>query len=839
MISKRITIFFFLFILFSAAYAQQTVITGKVTEKGKNEPMPFVSVAFKGTTIGVTTDFEGNFTLKTSQPVDSIVVSFIGYKTITRKIKNGETQRLDIAMEEIVQEMREAVIIAGVNPALRIVNKAVAMRKYNDFSTLRSFEYDSYNKTDVSMNNISEKMKKNKLLQPLKDLFDTAHQMKNEENKYILPIFISETQSKFYYNAEPSKTKEVIQANKITGFGVTEGSYVVDLLGTTLLQFNFNENWMRILAKDFISPIAGNCHNYYAYTLVDSVDIDGMKCYEIKLHLRRESDLGFLGTMWIADSSFAIRRIAAEISSSANLNFIKRLKVQQEQLPTATGAWLPVKTRAIIEIERLTNNTSGFVAKMYRSNSNVIVNNPMPEKFFDVTLEKLENQLSRDSVYWESVRPEKLTRVEEQMFNMIDSVKRLPVVKTYTEIIQIISEGYYKAGKIDIGPYIFLANYNQVEGLRTRIGFRTNQSFSRDWYYKGYVAYGFKDDEVKFGLGAEKILSHRRWTTAGIHFKNDYDILGVTDPSSAPVFYFGSGSNSAFAAINMGSRLSRINRTIDYRAVFLSQVSRDWTVRISTQNTFFEPVGRFYFAYRSSESSAKVREDFTYTAATIDLRFAYKEVMIPRGITRFRMKMPKVPVATLTYSRGFKGVAGGNFDFDKVQLNLNQHITTGFLGNADFSVTTGKVFGKLPYPMLEVMRGNTSIISGDNNFSLMNLYEFVADEYVHFWYVQHFEGLLFNRIPVVRDWRLRNYAVVKGAYGHLTNSNKSIYPATNLHGQPLLPVYEFKNEPYLEVGYGLENILRVMTVGVVHRLTYRNNMDVRRWGINIGFVFQF
>ena len=833
-----ITIFAFSLFL-SVVVRAQTIVSGTVTEKGKNEPMPFVSVGFKGTTIGVTTDFEGHYTIKTSAAVDSIVISFVGYRTLTRKIKLNQSQTINIQLEEASHVMKEAVIVAGVNPALRIVNKAVARRQFNNYNSLKSYECNSYNKTDVSMNNISEKMKNNALLRPLKDLFDTTNQMKNEENKYILPIFISETQSKYYHNTDPSRTKEIIYANKIEGFGVEQGSYVVDMLGSTLLQFNFNDNWMRVLAKDFISPIASGCHGYYAYTLVDSVDIDGLKCYEIKLHLRRESDLGFLGTMWIADSTFAIRRIVAEISASANLNFIKRFKIQQEQLPVSTGSWLPVKTRAIIEIERLSANTSGFVAKMYRANSDIVVDRPKPDAFFDVTLEKLDGELNKPAAYWDSVRPEQLTSTEKQMSNMIDSVKKLPVVRTYTQVIQAITEGYYRAGKIDIGPYIFLVNYNRVEGIRTRIGFRTNPFFSKDWYYRGYIAYGFRDDEIKYGLGAERILSHRKWTTLGVHYKNDYDILGVTDPSSAPVFKTGSGGSSAFAAINMGSSLSRINKTIDYRAVFLSQFSRDWTLRLSAQNTYFEPLGRFYFAYLTGENPTKVRESFTYTAASIDIRFAYKEVLIARGINRFRMKLSNVPVATLSYTKGFKGVAGGNFNFSKVQLNLNQHVTTGFLGNADVSISSGKLFGKLPYPMLEVMRGNTSFIAGDNNFSLMNLYEFVADEYVHAWYVQHFEGLFFNRIPVVRDWRLRNYAVVKAAYGHLSASNLSIYPNTDRDGNPLSPFYEFKNEPYVEVGYGIENILRIMTVGVVHRLTYRNNIDVRKWGINVGFAFQF
>ncbi|MFN3446756.1 MAG: carboxypeptidase-like regulatory domain-containing protein, partial [Bacteroidia bacterium] len=217
---KPYTINLIFLLLTFAANAQQTVVTGRVVEKGKNEAMPFVSVAFKGTTVGTTTDFEGNFTIKTIKPVDSVIATFMGYKPVIIKIKPEQTQHIVIQMEENVQLMQEAVIRVKVNPALRIVNQAVANRKINDFNLLKSYEYDCYNKTDVSMNNISEKMKNNKLLQPLKQLFDTTNQMKNEDGISILPIFISETQSKYYYNANPSKSKEVLMANNIMGFGI-------------------------------------------------------------------------------------------------------------------------------------------------------------------------------------------------------------------------------------------------------------------------------------------------------------------------------------------------------------------------------------------------------------------------------------------------------------------------------------------------------------------------------------------------------------------------------------------------------------------------------------------
>ncbi|MBW7844571.1 MAG: carboxypeptidase-like regulatory domain-containing protein [Bacteroidia bacterium] len=833
-----------LFSIVSSFLFAQTIVTGKITEKGKNEAMPFVSIAFKGTTIGTTSNFEGYFSLKTSANVDTLVISFMGYKTITRKIEQGKSQHLTIEMQEEARMIKEVVIRPRLNPALRIVNNAVKNRKINDYALLSSYEYNSYNKTDVSMNNISEKMKNNKLLAPLKQLFDTTNQMKNEDGKYILPILVSETQSRFYYNANPSKTKEIIEASQTNGFGIDQGSYVLDLLGSSILQFNFNQNWMRILGKDFISPLASNSHGYYFYTLRDSTEIDGIKCYEIKLELRRSSDLGFLGTMWIADSTFALKRIVAEISPNANLNFIERLKIQQEQEQTTAGQWIPTKTRAIVELGRITENTSGFIAKLYRANSNIVVNKTMPDAFFDVLVDRQENSTEKDSNYWNNIRPEAYSSIESHMVTMIDSVKRLPVVKTYTEVIRLITEGHYRLPKIDIGPYIFLLNFNHVEGFRTRIGFRTNQSFSKNWYYRGYLAYGFRDEKIKHGAGIERILSNKNWTTIGVHYKNDYDILGVTDPSSAPIFNFGAGNNALFSALNMGSRHSRINLTIDYRLVFLTQLHRDIAARLSFQNTYFEPTRTFRFAYIEDKDKPatpdNINRSFTYTAATLDLRYAYKEVLVSKGINRIRIKLAKAPVVTLSYTHGFKDIGNSDFTFDKIQVNFNQHISTGVFGNADYSLTAGRVFGRLPYPMLEVIRGNMSIIGADNNFNLMNLYEFVADEYIHFWYTQHLEGLIFNRIPIIKKWKWRNYVTAKAAYGNLSKTNKDVIPPDGSMPFNVLPIREFQqNKPYVEVGYGIENIFRLITVGAVHRLTYLSSNKIRKWGINVGLVFKF
>jgi hypothetical protein len=841
---KTLLVISFCFLASLVVAQQETVINGRVLEKGKPEPLPFVSVQFKGNKAGTTTNFDGYFTLRTNVAVDSLIVSYIGYKTKRIKVQRGKVQKLIIELETDAHEFREVVIKPGINPALRIIRNAQRNREKYDQSQLTSFEYDCYSKVDVSMNNVSEEMKNNPVFRPLRTLFDTVNQLKNEDGKYILPLVVTEVHSRYYAHNNPDQNKEVIIASNQKGFGINQGSYVADLLGASTLQFNFNQNWIRILGKDFISPIATGGNSYYIYTLVDSMDIDGMKCYKIKLNLRREEDLGFLGTIWITDSTFALKQLQLQISPSANINFIDRLKIQQEMLPTDAGPWLPSKTRMIFDVAQLTKNSSGFIAKMYRANENIVVNKPKPPSFFDITIDKEDQLTEAGDAYWDTVRTEPFSNVEKQMINMIDSVQNVPVVKTYIDIVRIITEGFYRKGKIDYGPYVFFIGYNEVERLRFRVGFRTNFFFSKRWTYQGYLAYGTNDGRFKYGVGAEYLVSRRKWTSLSFFHKDDYDILGITDLNNNQLQRNNAASN-VFAAINLGARMARINRSIDYRINFMSQLSRDWSYRIGFNRSYFQPIGVFVFAYLKNpeqpETPDNLAENFTTASAIGELRWAYKENMVVRNNRRIRLARSRWPEFTFTYIQGIKGLLGGEFDYRKTQLNITHHVTTGFLGNADYSITVGKIFGQLPYPLLQVPRGNPIFFYNDVNFSLMNLYEFVADEYTEFIYVQHFEGLFTNRIPVINKWKLRNFAVVKAAYGHLTEADKALLPESNVNrnGRVLSPVNEYKNEPYVEVGYGFENIFRLFSLSSIHRLTYLNNQNVRRWGINVGLKVDF
>jgi hypothetical protein len=826
----------FIFIAFNSYAQNETIVIGKVQDRQNKEPLPYVSLGFKGIPGGSTTDFEGRFKIKTLLKVDSLVVSYIGYKRYSVKIKQGISQTILIELVEATQEMGEAVIRPGLNPAWRIINAANANKKIVDQDEITSYQYNSYSKIDISLSNISEEMKNSKVFKPMKTLFDTAFQMVNDEGKHILPVFVSETFSKYYYLKSIGKGKEVIEGSKYSGIGIEANSYLTDLMGGQLHHYNFNTNFVSIVEKKFVSPIADERHYYYIYTLLDSMEIEGLKCYKIQINLKRKQDLGFEGYLWISDSTFALKRLTLEVSKSANLNFINRIKIQQELEPTKEAQWITSKSRIIFDIARLQKKGSGMVAGFYNAYTDIKTNISINREFFDYPIITNVDAGKTDSAYWEDKRTEPLSSIEKEMILKVDSVNNLPIVKTYIDLAQTILQGYKRIGKLDWGPYMNLVAYNNVEGVRFRLGFKTNYDFSEKLVLKTYLAYGLLDEKFKYSFGGDYIFDPRRWTVFSARYRKDYDILGITN---SPITY--ALSSGFFQFFNFFSSNVRINQTEEVNLSFTQTFSSNWTIKFLYDNSIFTPKGNFVFAYINNpkETPVSLSSTFQTSQIGIEARWAYKEIMISRGHDRFMEERAKLPVVIASYYRGIEGFLGGEFNYDKLNLIISHQMTTSVFGTAEWYIYMGKIFGALPYPLLDVARGNESAIYSDFNYNLMNFYEFVSDEFIHASYTQRFEGVIFNKIPYIDKLKLRNYFVVKAAYGQMSNENKSLMPLTDDQGRTLSTINTFAKEPYVEIGYGIENIFKIGTLGLSHRLNYRDLPGARLFGVNIGFRVQF
>lgn len=826
-----------LFLVFFSlnTWAQTTEVSGKVTDAATGEALPFVNVFFTGTTNGTTTDFDGFYKITTTAKVDSVTVSYLGYRPKTKAIQRGQKQVVHFRMEEDLAQLEEVVVKPGVNPAFRIIEGAQANRTKNNYENLKAFQYESYTKVQLAVDQISEKRKNSRMFRSIIPLFDTVSQLNDGTNTPVLPVFISETLSDFYVTRNPFKEKEVIKATQAMGVGLEDESVTSQLLGSTFQQYNFHINWVRILDKDFLSPVGDAAKNFYVFTLKDSVEIDGIKTYQIEVNPKRKGDLVFTGTMWIADSSFAIRRLQFFVDKAANLNFLDQFKIQQEYAPTEGDAWLPVKTRILLNLDEPSGTTPGMVALFYVSNKDIVINQPKDAKFYEDKLEVSEDATEQSDAFWEEKRHEQQTEGDKKIAHMIDTLNNLPVVKTWVEWVNIIVSGYKRVGKVDIGPYAFLYGYNALEGHRFRIGFRTNYLLSEKLVWKGYVAYGTFDRRFKYMAEMEWFPSKKPWTVVGIRHRDDVDQIGVTDQNY--------DQSNLFTSLAL-FQASQLNRSFEQMVWIKRQHNSSWSNRITAhaKDFRFEPIGgRFNFAFFENNNPGQeiISNDFRIFSVTFETRFAYQEQFLVNHNERYTLGARRGPAVTLSYTKGFDNVLGGDYNYDRVNLNVSQRLRMGRFGDGDYIFSGGKVFGTLPYPILDVQRGNQSFIANRSTYNLMRLFEFACDEYIAVNYEHHFNGFLLNRIPVNKRLKWRFFFTAKGVWGGISDENLKLLPKTDEMGMPVTQIYALNREPYVEVGYGIENIFSFGRIDFIHRLTHLDNPNVSRFGVKLSMQFSF
>ena len=165
----RLKTFFALILFFfvPASTIAQTVVKGKVTDAHSGDPIPFANIIFQGTTHGTTTDFDGNFNVKTISSADSLVVSYMGYTTRTKKVEPGVSQVINFQLEELVTSLEEIVFEAGENPAFEVMRQVVRNKSANDKRKLTAYEYDTYTKIEVDVDNMSEKFRRRKVVKKI------------------------------------------------------------------------------------------------------------------------------------------------------------------------------------------------------------------------------------------------------------------------------------------------------------------------------------------------------------------------------------------------------------------------------------------------------------------------------------------------------------------------------------------------------------------------------------------------------------------------------------------------------------------------------------------------
>ncbi|MBX7124891.1 MAG: DUF5686 and carboxypeptidase regulatory-like domain-containing protein [Cyclobacteriaceae bacterium] len=811
--------------------AQQgpTIVQGRVIDASSGDPIPFVNVFFQHTQQGATTDFDGKFQISTTGKADTIVASYVGYKSRKKAIQQGILQTVNLQLEEEITSLEAIVVKAGENPAYEVLRQVVRNKSSNDKRRLDAYEYDSYTKIEIDVDNISDKLREKKIWKKISQVMDSVQQIAGEDGKPVLPIFISESVSKLYFRSDPKLKTENILQTKMSGLGVEDGTLVAQLVGSSFQEYNFYQNWLNIVGKDFASPIADGWRIYYDYDLTDSLFVGADYCYRLDFFPRSPQDLAFSGTMWITKKDFALKQIDVTVGSKANLNFVDRIKIQQELESLPAGGWIPVKNRILIDLGELTDFSAGMLAKFYTSNRNIVVNKPREVAFYQhpIILEEDAKLLGQDA-NWDTLRHEPLTTTEKNVYKMIDTLQNIPVVKTYVDIFKILISGYYRTGKVLLGPYVSLAAVNNIEGFRFQGGLKTNESFSKKWVFGGQLAYGFKDERVKYHAMVQRILSRRHWTTLTFTSRYDLGRVGVDDENLADNFLF-----LAYQKFGVFRRGYYFNES---KLNFQRELFKGFTQRIAVRQLTFNPTYNFGYHERP-DTTSNILNSFSTSEVIVESRYGKDEFFIQNGNDRVSMGTVRWPLITARYTHGIQGVMGSNFNYDKIRINIRKRVQMGPLGYGRVNLTGEYILNTLPYPLLALHLGNQSPIYTPVTYNLMNYGEFVSDHYVSLQYDHHFEGFLLNHIPLIRKLKWRMVGTANVVMGGLRQDNRTLIAKTTADGAQTLRAGYLGNQPYVELGYGVENILKFIRVDFVHRMSYLNNPDARKFGVLVSFNF--
>lgn len=805
------------------SYAQKTEVSGIVIDAKNGDTLPFVNVFFIGTKIGTTTDYDGKFSIDTYYASDTLAASFVGYKIAKLKIKKDVKQEVVFKLESSIEALPEVVIKPTGNPAHPILKNVVKYKEANNREKLDAYQYEVYNKLEFDINNMTEKFKNRKMFKKFDFIFDNIDTTKEKE---YLPVFITESISDLYYRRKPKAEKEYIKASRVSG---VSNQSVAQFTGDMYQQVNLYENFVSIFGKNFISPVANQGLLSYRYYLMDSTFIDDNWCYEIQFVPRRKREMTLEGTMWINDTTYAIKKIEGKISPGANINFVQNLEFKQLYTKVNNEAWMLKDDDLFIDFV-ISDKQMGFYGQKHASYKNIVVNQVKEDSFYEsierITL--LDSADNRSDNYWDTHRHDSLSENQKGIYHMIDTLSNLPIITTYVDIIQTLVSGYKVIGNFEIGPYSSMYSYNEVEGNRFRLGLRTSNNFSKMIELSGFVAYGLRDEDFKYGFGTRFFITKKPRQMMRLVYKKDIEQVGL----SSNAF----NSSSAITTFLVRNPINRLVFNEDYRVSYEREWLKGFSTTLLLRNNTIDPLGIIDFQRTNQETGQVTRiNDITTSEVTLFTRFARNEEFLAGEFDRISLGT-KHPTFTLNYTYGMKGVLNSDYEYHKLILGYKHKLKLGFLGVLNYSGELGKVFGAAPFPLLEVHQGNESFLANNTAYNMMNILEFVSDEYVSGNLEHHFNGLFLNKVPLLQRLKWREVAGVKGIWGRLNS------PSLN---EMDLPTYtsSLQAKPYLEAFAGVENIFKFLRIDVMWRLNYLDNefngIKVNRLGIRSKLQFNF
>ena len=852
---KKILLILFLILGCGKLFAQQTKVSGTVYELAFGDTIPaFASVVFKeDSTIGTATDdINGTFTVSTRKDVSAIIVKGLGFRKEVPIERGKNNKDLIIYVSANANEIKEHTVKPKRPFAEILIDSVLANRDKRDFKRAKSFFTRIYEKTTMSLYNVSPKLQKSVILRPIKEIFTNPDTV---DGIVMYPALLAETSADMYVKKGQMPSK-YIWANQLSG--IKDDILGLGNLTTTLFQdFNVYDDYQNVLGKIFMGPINPIGKSYYTYRVTDTVVIKGHRSFKIEVTPKLYSELVYSGSIWVADTSYAIMQADLKMNKNANINLFTTLEVGVEynNLPGDSSTYYVLDKEKI----RLDINPTDFISftmnlgpKNNKFLLSVVKNtafesyvlNQKPPKLIPPigTVEEADD-INKNEEWWEDHRIIPIDSTDRKIYTNAEIIRKKPFTRFLVKVGDVFGSGYANFDYLALGPVYEVYSRNEIEGDRIKLGIRTGDSLSRRFIGEGFVAYGFLDKRWKWqAFGSFHISKDKKpWRMITVMGRMGIEQIGLNPGQFRPDNLIGT-----FLRRRSLRTLSYINQVQmiydhDWFQGFNQKLTVDWQQVFPTSTLPFPILDNngVVSGYMPSFTRFEIRLETTLALGQRQLT----------GRAKRRTIRGKWPEFKFTYAIGIKGILGSEYNYHLLRLNIKDIIRIKPLGYGEYVLSAGKVFGQVPYPLLEIHPGNDTYSYDKYAFNCMNYFEFVSDQFITFSYEHHFEGFFFNKIPGFEKLKWREIIGIRGVWGTLSDQNRN-FVALPQGTYDLRDQLTGKYVPYMELNVGIENIFNIIRIDFVYRLTHRKQADPNNpgnmlyndafnWGIFGGFAFDF
>ena len=836
--------------------AQQTTITGVVTDAETGESIGYASVVYKGHKIAVVSGTDGRYSI-TRHNGWSLTFSSVGYKSRTVSINSKVGSRLDITLKpdkkilgEVTVKSKRNRYSRRNNPAVELMRRVVAAKKKTDLELNDYYQYNKYEKITLAFNDLKPEQLKQKpfIKHPwLADQVETSP----ATGKLILPISVDETVSQKIYRRNPRSEKTYIEGQSSKGLNdlFQTGDIINTVMKDVFTSIDLYQDHIRLLQRPFISPMSGEGIGFYRFYIEDTVMVDRDRCIHLNFLPNNQNDMGFRGDLYILDdSTLHVRRCEMTIPKQSNVNFVQNVQILQEYEKLDDGQWVLTKDDMTTELELYDFIKAGTVSRTTRLTDYSFDSIP-DKRFKGMNKEVISADVEmRDEEFWKQHRQVELTKSESSMDEFIHNTANVKGMKYVIFVLKALLENSVETGKpnyVDMCPVNTILTHNYVDGWRSRLSAKTTANLSRHFFLSGYYGRGwgskknYYNVETTYSLNPKKYLPHefpRRMVT----FQSANDVCSPSDR------FLDTDKDNLIVAM----KWAKANKMMFYnRQQVTFDYETDWGLKATLNGKVEknEACGDMSFATLDSpkrETFNKLgnNEFMKTTEVTARLRYAPGETYI-NNKQRRRVINRDAPVFNLSHTTGFNGLLGGQYDYNYTELHVFKRFWLSSWGKVDVAVKGGIQWNQVPYPLLIHPSANQSYTIQRETFSLINTMEFLNDRFASLMVSWDLNGKIFNRTPLIRNLHWREYIGFRMLWGTLTDKNNP-FLAQNA-GSPILMYFpEGSNvmdskKPYAEIVLGVHNIFKFFHVEYVRRLNYNELPTSPKWGMRYTIAFSF